>query len=83
MQTKHPLTPKQVEELLPRIGLSYKAIARRADTSDTTVRRVLLKYDDGKFYSEDTAQKIYAIVRDAIAETIKTLQKYQFMKKAA
>lgn len=76
MQSKTFLTPKQIEELLPRIGLSYHEIGRRTGKSDTTVRNVLLGLHEKNFSSAATKAAIHQVVREEIDKTIALLTKY-------
>ncbi|MEP7234511.1 MAG: hypothetical protein ABI778_04365 [Ignavibacteriota bacterium] len=70
METKF----KDIERLLPRIGLSYRIIADRLDLSHTTVRRILMQIP-GQYYSKDTRKAVIKEVMKGVDDTLKLLNK--------
>lgn len=70
METKF----KDIDRLLPRIGLSYRILADRLDLSHTTVRRILMEIP-GQYYSEKTKAAILKEVMKGIDDTLKLLTK--------
>jgi hypothetical protein len=65
------LTPTQVQELLPRLGLTYHEIARRVKKSDTTVRNTLLEIEENHFANEDTVNAIYGVIHEELEKATK------------
>jgi predicted transcriptional regulator len=63
----------EIDRLLPRIGLTYREIAKRRDVSHTTVRRIL-KGIPGQHFSEATRNGIIEEVKNAVIETEKLLK---------